>query len=371
MWIDYSTNEIDNPMSSWLYPVLGYYPYDKKARVSVVGGSTCSSRPVSNPPAVALPSLQKEDGAKEALKKTFGVLDKILESRTYLVGHSLTLADIVVCCNLYNGFKHLLDPEFRKPFPSLVRYYETVANQAAFVKHLGPCTLCAKAAVYSPKKEEPAGAAKPATPAAEAKPKAPKKADDDDGDDGPDGVEEEKPTKDPLNDLPKSKMLMDSWKRLYSNTPADKFKQICCAGLWNGADVPNSPTGEHFEGYDPEGYSIWFTEHKYPEEQKVQFRALNAVSGLFQRCDYARKHAFAVISILKDEAGGNFPIKGFWMFRGQDIHWQMVEECPDLEVYSFVKADPNDPATRARVEAFLCEDEKIDGCTNMEAKVFK
>ena len=101
------------------------------------------------------------------------------------------------------------------------------------------------------------------------------------------------------------------------------------------------------------------------------FRALNAVSGLFQRCDYARKHAFAVISILKDEAGGNFPIKGFWMFRGQDIHWQMVEECPDLEVYSFVKADPNDPATRARVEAFLCEDEKIDGCTNMEAKVFK
>jgi elongation factor 1-gamma len=330
------------------------------------------SRAASHPPALPFfSSLQKEDGAKEALKKAFGVLDKILESRTYLVGHSLTLADIVVACNLYNGFKHLLDPEFRKPFPSLVRYYETVANQAAFVKHLGPCTLCTKAAVYDPKKAD-AAAAKPApaTPAAEAKPKAPKKADDDE-DDGPDGVEVEKPKKDPLNDLPKSKMLLDGWKRLYSNTPADKFKQICCAGLWNGADVPNSPTGEHFEGYDAEGFSIWFTEHKYPEEQKVQFRALNAVSGLFQRCDYARKHAFAVISILKDDAAGYFPIKGFWIFRGQEINWQMVEECPDLEVYSFVKADPNDPATRARVEAFLCEDEKIDGCTNMEAKVFK
>ena len=313
---------------------------------------------------------QKEDGAKEALTKTFGVLDNVLESRTYLVGHSLTLADVVVCCNLFNGMKHLFDPAFRKPFPSLVRYYETVANQPAFVKHLGPCTLCSTAAVYNPNAAKPA----PATPApaAAAKPKAPKKADDDDdGDDGPDGVEVEKPKKNPLDDLPKSKMILDSWKRLYSNTPSSQFKQICCAGLWAGADVPNSPTNEHFEGFDAEGYSIWFTEHMYPDEQKVQFRALNAVSGLFQRCDYARKHAFAVISILKDDAAGTFPIKGFWIFRGQEINWQMKEECPDLEVYSFTKADPNDPAVRARIESFLCEDEKIDGMTNMEAKVFK
>jgi hypothetical protein len=38
MWVDYSTNEIDNPLSSWLYPILGYYPYDKKARARVCGG---------------------------------------------------------------------------------------------------------------------------------------------------------------------------------------------------------------------------------------------------------------------------------------------------------------------------------------------
>ena len=46
--------------------------------------------------------------------------------------------------------------------------------------------------------------------------------------------------------------ILDSWKRLYSNTPAAKFREICIAGLWNGADVPNSPTQEHFEGFDPE-----------------------------------------------------------------------------------------------------------------------
>ena len=51
--------------------------------------------------------------------------------------------------------------------------------------------------------------------------------------------EEEKPKekpKDPLAALPPSKMVLDSWKRLYSNTPAAKFQEICVSGLWNGAD---------------------------------------------------------------------------------------------------------------------------------------
>ncbi len=59
--------------------------------------------------------------------------------------------------------------------------------------------------------------------------------------------EEEKPKekpKDPLAALPPSKMVLDSWKRLYSNTPAAKFEEICVNGLWNGADIPNSPTQE-------------------------------------------------------------------------------------------------------------------------------
>jgi hypothetical protein len=60
-------------------------------------------------------------------------------------------------------------------------------------------------------------------------------------------VEEEKPApkpKDPLASLPPSPMVLDSWKRLYSNTPAPRFKEVCVAGLWAGADIPNSPTNE-------------------------------------------------------------------------------------------------------------------------------
>lgn len=39
-------------------------------------------------------------------------------------------------------------------------------------------------------------------------------------------------------------MVLDSWKRLYSNTPGAKFREIAVNGLWAGADIPNSPTQE-------------------------------------------------------------------------------------------------------------------------------
>ena len=50
--------------------------------------------------------------------------------------------------------------------------------------------------------------------------------------------------KNPLDELPKSAMVLDSWKRLYSNTPGAKFREIAVNGLWAGADIPNSPTQE-------------------------------------------------------------------------------------------------------------------------------
>jgi elongation factor 1-gamma len=335
----------------------------------------------------------------EALKKTFAVLDKVLEGRTFLVGNSVTLADVVMVCNLYQGMKNLFDANFRKPFPSLCRYYATVANQPQVVKVLGEFALCEKTmtlagaprcargvacatalpltllwrpplsqslSLAAKKEEKPKAAAADKPKAAEKPKKAAAEEEDDDGEEPA-----EKPKKNPLDDLPKSKMIMDSWKRLYSNTPSAQFKSVCCAGLWGGANIPNSPTNEHFEGFDVEGYSIWFIEHMYPEEQTVQYKALNAVSGFFQRCDYARKHAFAVVSILQDKATNTFPIRGFFIFRGQDVNWQMKEECSDLEVYKLTKQDPNDPKVRARIEAFLCEDETIDGLANVEAKAFK
>ena len=61
------------------------------------------------------------------------------------------------------------------------------------------------------------------------------------------GDDEPKPApkpKNPLDLLPPSKMILDSWKRLYSNTPSSSFRDICIKGLWQGADIPKSPNNE-------------------------------------------------------------------------------------------------------------------------------
>ena len=40
----------------------------------------------------------------EAVKKAMGTLDAFLATRTFLVLHRVTLADVVAFCNLYFGY---------------------------------------------------------------------------------------------------------------------------------------------------------------------------------------------------------------------------------------------------------------------------
>ena len=38
------------------------------------------------------------------------------------------------------------------------------------------------------------------------------------------------------------------------------------------------PAAQHFEGFDPEGFSLCFCDYKYPEENTVNFIVMNKVS---------------------------------------------------------------------------------------------
>ncbi len=37
---------------------------------------------------------------------------------------------------------------------------------------------------------------------------------------------------------------------------------------------------QHFEGFDPEGYSLWFCDYKYPEENTVNYIVMNKVTAV-------------------------------------------------------------------------------------------
>lgn len=117
-WLDFVTLELDLAVSSWLFPVFGFKEYSADVYSTAVTGT-----------AAALATLEKH-----------------LLSRTFLVGNSVTLADIAVASTLYYGYKFLFDGAFVARFPSVTRWFITCVNQPNF-KVCASVSLCVCAVV--------------------------------------------------------------------------------------------------------------------------------------------------------------------------------------------------------------------------------
>ncbi|KAG2317056.1 hypothetical protein Bca4012_067951 [Brassica carinata] len=318
-WIDFASLEIDANMLRWFAPRMGYAPFSAPAEEAAIAG----------------------------LKRGLDALNTHLASNTYLVGHSVTLADIVTVCNLNLGFATVMTKSFTSEFPHVERYFWTMVNQPNFKKVIGdakqteavPPVPSKKAAQPAKPKEEPKKAAAPAA-------EAPKFAE-----------EEEAPkpkAKNPLDLLPPSPMVLDEWKRLYSNTKSN-FREVAIKGFW--------------DMYDPEGYSLWFCDYKYNDENMVSFVTLNKVGGFLQRMDLARKYAFGKMLICGSEAP--FKVKGLWLFRGPEIPKFIMDEVYDMELYEWTKADISDEAQKERVSQMIEDAEPFEGEALLDAKCFK
>ncbi|XP_024024550.1 elongation factor 1-gamma [Morus notabilis] len=331
-WIDFATLEIDTNILRWFIPRIGFSVY--------------------LPPA--------EEATIAALKRALGALNTYLASNTYLVGHSATLADIILTCNLTLGFTRIMTKSFTSDFPHVERYFWTMVNLPNFRKILGDVKQAESVPpVQSAKK--PSQAQEPAKPKATVEPKkvannevkkeAPKpKAE-------PAAEEEVAPKpkpKNPLDLLPPSKMILDEWKRLYSNTKTN-FREVAIKGFW--------------DMYDPEGYSLWFCDYKYNEENTVSYVTLNKVSGFLQRMDLARKYAFGKMLVIG--SGPPFKVKGLWLFRGQQIPQFVIDECYDMELYEWQKVDITDEAQKERVNQMIEDHEPFEGEALLDSKCFK
>lgn len=327
-WIDFASLEIDANTGSWLRPRMGR--------------------------AVYLPPV--EEAVISALKRALGALNTHLASNTYLVGHSVTLADIITTMNLYMGFTRLMTKSFTSEFPHVERYFWTMVNQPNFSKILGEVKQTEKVPPVTSNKKpsEPKETAKSKPkdePKKEAK-KVPAKPKEEDG-------EEEEPQpkpkpRNPLDLLPPSKMILDDWKRLYSNTKTN-FREVAIKGFW--------------DMYDPEGYSLWFCDYKYNDENMVSFVTLNKVGGFLQRMDLARKYAFGKMLVIGSEPP--FKVKGLWLFRGQEIPKFVMDECYDMELYEWTKVDLSDKAQKERVNQMIEDQEPFEGEALLDAKCFK
>jgi elongation factor 1-gamma len=315
-WLEFSTHELEVPVSTWISPILGYGKFNAAANAK----------------------------AKEDVKKALQVLENHLHLRTYLVGDQITLADIVIASALVYPFKMVLDKEFRKPFTAVNRWFSTLVNQPQFQAVIGDVPLIdvalhADGDESAKKEKKPAAKKEKAAKKEEVVEEAPK----------PKKVEHPLVV---LNREKPSSLVMDSWKVEYSNN-----KDLSKAMEW------------FWEKYDAEGYSLWCCDYNYNNENTKLFMTCNAVSGFLQRSEAMRKFAFGVMDVCGAE-GSEIIITGCWLFRG-DSEKHMIEANPDAEYYTWKRVTELTDENKARIAAYWCNEDELEGRPIADSKVFK
>jgi elongation factor 1-gamma len=339
-WILFSQTELLPAICGWLFPSLSIMPFNKEQ--------------------VAKAKLETE--------RCLTSLDGYLSTRTYLVGESVTLADICLFTTLVDLYKNLLDAGEKKAFVNTNRWFDTILNQPkvqeALNKYSYKFSYCTTPVKFDPAKlkEVTGGSSQPAAKKddkkdkkKEEKPKAaPKEKEPEEEMDAAEAALAEEPkSKDPLDALPKGTFNMDDFKRFYSNNDVDK-------------SIPY-----FWEKFDPENYSIWFGEYKYNSELTKVFMSCNLISGMYQRLDKLRKNCFSSGCLFGED--NNSTISGLWVWRGQDLAFTLSPDWQiDYETYTWSKLDPNSPETKKLVQTFFSwEGTDKEGRKFNQGKIFK
>ncbi|KAL2844626.1 hypothetical protein BJX68DRAFT_242718 [Aspergillus pseudodeflectus] len=310
-WLSFANAELLPSFGAWYRPLKGIDPYNKK---------------------------NVEDASKAALKK-LGVLNTHLTANTYLVGERITLADIFTAALLTRAFATVIDKKVRSDYPAVTRWFQTIVAQPAFKAVVENPVLIEEAIKYTPpkKEEKPKKEAAPAAaaPAEEEKP--------------------EKKPKHPLEALGRPTLVLDEWKRQYSN---EDTRSVAMPWFW--------------QNFNAEEYSLYKVDYKYNDELKLTFMANNLIGGFHARLEASRKYLFGCQGVYG--VNNACVIKGVFMVRGQDA-LPAFDVAPDYESYDFIKLDPSSEADRKYVEDIWAWDVPVvvDGkeLQNADGHVFK
>jgi len=319
-----------------------------------------------------LPLMGRMDKNFQVVKKAQADFEKGLQRleadlavRTFLVGDRLSLADVIITTILYYPMKFFMDAAYRRKYPNLTRYFSFVVATPSFFKTVGffvPCVV-AKNPLFAGgkggkkknkggKKQKKKQQQQPKKKKQQQQKKKPK----------PEKKKEADPLKAFLNQFrgKKPSMIMDDWKRQYSNPPGGKSDNYSAMPFF-------------WENFNPEEYSLFMQDFKYQEENKIDFMTNNKAKGFMQRSDGIRKYAFGIMQILDDsEAKGYYRLKGVWLFQGTDIKIMELAN-PEFETFNWTKIDHTDPAQKQLVEDYWCSncEKECDGSMADDWAIFK
>ena len=105
----------DHQVAHWIYPILGYMPLNEERR----------------------------DESIKRVKNILLALNRQLTGKDFLVGDSVTIADIAITCHLLTGFVLIFSKEYLADVPELVRYFRANIARPQFKAVLGDVVLLA------------------------------------------------------------------------------------------------------------------------------------------------------------------------------------------------------------------------------------
>lgn len=333
-WMSFADVEIQPASSAWVFPIMGIMPFNKNSN----------------------------ERAKTDVQAAMSTLNARLVNNTFLVGERITLADIVVFTSMLQMYQYVLDPAFRQPYFAVNRWFNTILNQTQVKAVVKNFQFCEKEAAFDPKKyaefQAKTGGAvaapKPEKKKAEKPPPAKKEVEEKEEMDMADEFLSLEPkSKDPFDLMPKGNFNFDDFKRSYSNEPEEK-------------SIPY-----FFEKFDPEHYSIWYGEYKYPKELTKVFMSCNLIGGMYQRLDKMRKQAFASCCLFGTD--NDSTISGIWVWRGQDLVFPLSPDWQiDYESYEWKKLDAKSAETKKMVtDYFSWTGTDKEGRKFNQGKIFK
>lgn len=90
----------------------------------------------------------KEEAFKDLSKRMkdyFMTLNDLVKDKEFIVGDSLTLADVYIAVSLNLFFASALDAGFLKAIPHLAKYYKSIRSNSVIESHLGKARFIGKA----------------------------------------------------------------------------------------------------------------------------------------------------------------------------------------------------------------------------------
>jgi elongation factor 1-gamma len=315
-WVEYASNEIDLPAAIWFLPTVGLLP--------------------ANAPAM--------NKAKSDIKKVMATLEKNLGTG-FLVGDSITLADIACVSSLVYVFRNVADTKFRAPFKKVAAWFEKCTAMSQFVNVIGKEALC----------EAEAQPVAVPVPAKKEQPKQEKKAKVEKKDEEPAPAPKKKEDHKfkVMDKEAPSEFNMDTWKKTYSNAKTDYKPEM--ETFW--------------KLYEPKGWSLWRGEYKYNDENVKLFMTSNLIAGFIQRTEEIRKWLFGTMTI-RGEEGKLMKISCHYLIRGQDIQ-PMLDANDDAECYDWTKIENITPEIKSEFFDYWCSEGPLDGEECLDSRIYK